>query len=236
MRRLFLLSLMLLIGVLMKAESQFGWVYLNNGNIVKGEISTTETHVKIIDENGREFEYPMVEINRISYTSPVMPNVGKDPTLVELSEIDRGFWFSPQLSASYALFLKDKCTPWSELDLTGGYRFSQYLKAGLGIGCRWYLDNDNIRKCNVAVSFPIYATIRGNIIEETYRNFVPYYSFDIGGVVRDGFMWRPTIGLRVGQKRSAFLVGISYTGQTLKYVTDKNRYVSALGIVVGYEY
>lgn len=220
----------------LSAEGRKGWVYLNNGNIVRGKIVKTDTKVFITADSGEELTYPLVEINRISYKEPKLPGVGTDKTLKEMTDVDKGFWFSAQLGGAYTLFLAHHCTPWTELDLSGGYRFSQYLKAGAGFGCRYYFDNSKLRHSGIKLSFPVYATLRGNILDETYRTVTPYYSLDLGGAIRDGFMWRPSFGLRIGQSRSAFLVAISYTGQTLEYRDTKNKYVSSLGISVGYEF
>ena len=76
----------------------------------------------------------------------------------------------------------------------------------------------------------------GNFIDDEFRTVTPYWSMDMGGAIKDGFMWRPTIGIRVGQSRSAFLLGVTYTGQNLKYKTGKDRYVSAVGLTLGYEF
>ncbi len=218
------------------AGGRTAWVFLNNGNIVKGKVQKTESRVFVTTDDGSELSYPLLEVNKISYNAPKMPAVGVDPNLRDMADNDTGFWFSPQLSGGYTLFLSKHCSPWSELDLAGGYRFSQYLKVGIGIGGRYYFDNSKLRKSDIGWSFPIYATVRGNFIPETYRTVVPYYSCDLGGAIRDGFMWRPTFGIRVGQARSAFLVGISYIGQSLKYWNGDGKYVSSLGLTIGYEY
>lgn len=212
------------------------WVYLNNGNIIKGNVTTTATQVTIITDNGQVLTYPIVEVNRISPVEPVQPAVKEDRAIRDMTDNDTGFWMSAQVNGSYSVFISDKCTPWTELDVAGGYRFNQYLKVGVGFGGRYYFENDRLRNNNVKWSFPVFATVRGNFIPDDYRTVTPYYSFDIGGAIRDGFMWRPTVGLRIGQSRSAFLVGITYTGQSLKYKTGKDRYISGVGLTLGYEF
>lgn len=213
-----------------------GWVYLNNGNIIKGELSHTETTVSIITPDGTQLTYPKVEVNRISYQAPTLPEVKNDPDLADMADYTKGFWFRTRLTGSCSLFLTEKCTPLIDLDVAGGYRFSQYVKAGIGFGGRYYFNNSDLRHSSIKWSFPVFATITGNIIPDTYRNVVPYYSFDIGGTIRDGFLMRPTFGIRVGQSRSAFLLGLTYTGQSLRYKTDKTRFVSSLGLSAGYEF
>lgn len=218
------------------ASAETAWVTLNNGNIIKGDVTRTDTRVTIVTPDGRTLSYSPVEVYKISATEPVLPAVGKDPALADYSESDRGFWIRGRVGASYALFLTEHCTPFAEIDVAGGYRFNQYLKAGVGLGGRMYFQNDRIRARHDKWSLPIFATVEGNFVNDTYRTVVPYYSFDLGAAVRDGFMMRPGVGIRVGSKRSALVVGLNYTGQVLKYRTGKDRFVSALGISVGYEY
>lgn len=232
-----LLALIMLLGL--SAQSVFaetGWVYLINGSIAKGDISQTDTKVVITTADGNVLTYSLTEVNKISYSEPVKPDIKKDSSLLDYASFENGFWFRATLSGAYTLFMTNKNVPLTELDLTGGYRINQYLKAGLGVGFRYYINNSSLRSDNNKWSFPIYATISGNIIDESYRTVVPYYNLDLGGTIRDGFMWRPSIGIRIGQPRSAFILGITYMGQTLEYKNAKNKYCSTLGLTFGYEY
>lgn len=231
-----LIGLLTFAVALIAAGNNPSWVYLNNGNIIKGNVTTTATQVTIITDNGQVLTYPIVEVNRISPVEPVQPAVKEDRAIRDITDNDTGFWMSAQVNGSYSVFISDKCTPWTELDVVGGYRFNQYLKVGIGFGGRYYFENDRLRSNNVKWSFPVFATVRGNFIPDDYRSVTPYYSLDLGAAIRDGFMWRPTVGLRIGQSRSAFLVGITYTGQSLKYKTGKDRYISCVGLTLGYEF
>lgn len=231
----FLLSLLCLFSMAaMQAET--AWVTLNNGNIIKGDVTTTDSRVTITTAEGRTYSYSLAEVHKISYTEPVTPAVTQNTSLKQYTDTDRGFWMRAQVIGAYTIFLNDRCAPLAEFDVAGGYRFSQYLKAGVGIGIRSYFDNDRLRGRDERWSMPVFATVEGNIIDETYRTVVPYYSLDLGGAVRDGFMVRPGVGLRIGSSRSAFLIGINYIGQSLKYRTGKDRFVSAAGISIGYEF
>lgn len=165
-----------------------------------------------------------------------LPPVGKDNDLTRYSDNQTGFWMAAQAEAGYSLFLNKANRPYTEINVTGGYRFNEFLRVGVGFGGRYYIDGHRIRHDRHDWSIPLFFNVRGNIIPGGYRDVVPYYSVDLGGAIRDGFLWRPTIGIRVGQPRSAFLAGLTYTGQTLKYVNGKNRYASFLGITLGYEY
>ena len=50
----------------------------------------------------------------------------------------------------------------------------------------------------------IFVNARGNFISQEVREIVPYWSVDIGGAIRDGFMFTPSFGCRIGEQRSAF--------------------------------
>ena len=108
---------------------------------------------------------------------------------------------------------------------------------GVGAGVRYYINGENIRYRDADIVFPIYANVRGNIIPSYERKVVPYYSLSVGGVVDDGVMVRPTIGARFGDfKRSSFLLGLSYLGQSMKDPWNENRFQSFVVLSVGYEF
>lgn len=168
--------------------------------------------------------------------SPKLPPVGKDQRLTDYADNGAGFWCAVQLGGYASTIMSHRNVPVAELDLVGGYRFNQWFRAGLGLGGRHYFMNSDLRYKSERWSLPLYANFRGNFIDDTYRDVVPYYSFDIGAAIGDGFMFRPAIGIRVGQPRSAFTLGLNYMGQSLRYKTGKDRFVSFVGLTVGYEY
>ena len=236
MKKTLLVILAVLFGSLTQMHADTAWVQLNNGSIIKGNVSQNGTTVSIVADNGRVYTYPLTEVYKITAEEPVLPPVSKNTGLNDYATNDTGFWMRTTLQGAYTVFLSSRCTPLTEFDIAGGYRFNQYLKAGIGFGARYYFNNDDLRCSSIDWSFPIYATVTGNIIDDTYRNVVPYYTFDMGGAIRDGFMWRPSIGIRIGQPRSAFLLALTYTGQSLKYKTGSDKYVSSVGITLGYEF
>lgn len=154
-----------------------------------------------------------------------------------------GFWLSAEASGAYTCFIGHANVPVTEVDVTGGYRFGEYLRVGIGFGGRYYINNDKLRSRSTAWAFPIYFNVRGNFMPTDNRSVVPYWSVDLGGAVQDGFMLRPTVGLRIGQLRKAFLVGIGYTGQQLDRWEIKNNqrvgndsFVSMIHLRLGYEF
>lgn len=173
-----------------------------------------------------------------------MPEVNKDNLQHNYSADNTGFWIAAEAVGGYSCRLYNSNFALAEIDVTAGYRLNEYLRVGLGFGGRYYFDNSAVRYNGSEWAFPLYANARGNFIPTDYRTTVPYWSFDLGGTILDGFMMRPTVGLRIGQKRSAFLLGLTYTGQSLKGYTinergtrdPKTKFVSFISLKLGYEF
>ena len=235
-----LIGLMLVIGSNAFASDI---IFLKNGNTVIGDIvSKTELKVIIKTDNGNTYEYPLIEVERISDTElETMPSDNteyKISSYKDYGELSTGFWFSAEIGEALSCNISRSNYTFTELDITAGYRFSQYFRCGIGVGARYY-NNNSQRFSNIAWGMPIYATLRGNLIPSEYRSVIPYYSFDIGASIRDGFMVRPGIGMRVGQNRSAFLVNLSYLGQNIISIENsqrKNKFTSFVMLKVGYEF
>ncbi len=247
MKRFITLIIATIFVVTIQAQKELDYVLLKNGSIIKGTIESVEENQKVIirSTNGELYTYPMLDVNRISYgKSPRFPNGKNTNAYTEYSNFEKGFWFATEILGAYSCYFNRSNIAMWELDIIGGYRFNEFVRAGIGIGSRYYFNNEKVRYSNIEWSFPIYINVRGNIIPSESRTLVPYYSFDIGGAMRDGFMVRPTIGVRIGEPRSAFLVGLSYMGQSLKsFKVDKesgylpNReYTSFVALKIGYEF
>ncbi len=242
-----IISIFVLICSSIVSFAQEDYLQLNNGSIIKGKIENVVENqsVTIKSTNGQTYTYPMIEINHINYGQPPKtPNQKSTSNYKEYSTFDQGFWGAIEFQGGYSCNFTKSNAPMLELDAVGGYRFNQFIRLGIGIGSRYYINSDKLRTSSIEWSFPIYANIRGNIIPDEDRTIVPYYSFDIGGAIRDGFLIRPTIGVRIGQPRSAFLLGLSYLGQSLKCFdinkdgnpTIKRKLTSFVTIKIGYEF
>ncbi len=179
------------------------------------------------------------ENNEIKRIPEVAPTTQSEP----LFERETGFWISAELSSGYSLKSHNNVA-FGEADVTLGYRFSEYFRVGPGIGIRYYFPSNKLRTNQFRWSFPLYLNFRGNFCGMSYKDLVPYYSVDLGGTVQDGFMWRPSIGVRIGQPRNAFIVSLSYMGQNLRHKTRSAfktdhtsvNYVSFIALRVGYEF
>lgn len=241
MKRLLLLFALvaMTIGAYSQEQGSYDYIFLNNGTVVQGTIVGDASGLSVtIQTMGGEFlTYQKTEINKISRRNPADNLKPGRNTYTEYYRSDKGFWFGFDLYGGVSTNVNKDNGGLGELDFTAGYRFNEYLRVGAGIGARYYIDNGNLRHSSVEWSFPIFANVRGNILPSYERRVVPYYSFSIGGAIRDGVMVRPTIGARFGDlKRSAFLLGLSYLGQDLKAPNGGNKFQSFVTLNIGYEF
>lgn len=245
MKRILLITAMVLSFSLalfaQEGASQQDYILLNNGTVIYGTIvgDASGTKLTILTAEGDYLTYPKSEINKIMQSNPA-DNLkkGSGSTYKEYYNMDRGFWFGFDLYGGISTNVNGLNGGLGELDLTVGYRVNEYFKIGAGVGGRYYIKNTNLRLRSTEWSFPIYGTIRGNMLPSYERSVVPYYSISAGYAIRDGFMIRPTIGARFGElKRSSFLLGVSYLGQMLERpITGKDKYQSFITLNLGYEF
>lgn len=171
-----------------------------------------------------------------------MPEIDKSNVQKDYYENENGYWMAAEAGAAYSCRLFGSNFGFTEVDVTGGYRFSEYFRAGLGLAARLYFDNNAVRKNDSPWAMPVFVNFRGNFIPTQYRNVVPFYSIDTGATFRDGFMIRPSVGLRIGQQRNAFVVSAGYLGQNLKIEDShapskgKEKFVSFVTLRLGYEF
>lgn len=173
-----------------------------------------------------------------------LPQVDTSHEQKVYSTDESGFWGAAEVTGGYSCRLSKSNFGMAEMDVVGGYRFNEYVRVGIGFGGRYYIDNSQVRITRSEWAFPLFANVRGNFIPTRYRNAVPYYSVDLGGTFRDGFLFRPSVGMRFGQKRSTFLLSVGYTGQKLHSFkldtsgqrVEKREFVSFITLKLGYEY
>lgn len=132
-----------------------------------------------------------------NYTLPEEPNRAK---YIDFPSLNEGLWFAAQFTPGIFTDLGFM----AQADLIAGYRFGEFIRAGLGV---------SPRITGGVFTMPIYADVRGNIISQESRMSVPYWSFDIGysvGKYYTGIYVSPTVGVRVGMPRNNFIAGVSY--------------------------
>lgn len=213
-------------------------IYLNNGNIVKGKIIDylPNISVKILSESGAVYEYKSVEIRKIENGNVIKPEESSRRKYVDYENNETGYWWSAELSGGISAFYDKSNFGLTQFSVVNGYRFNDFIRVGVGIGARYYIDNNKVRRKSNAWSFPIYADFRGNFVPQDLYRVVPYWSVDIGSSIRDGFFFSPTLGIRLGGKRSNMLIGVTYTGQTMNTKWDNSEFVSFFSLKIGYEF
>lgn len=95
------------------------------------------------------------------YREVRMPERPKTPTYNDYNTKDEGFWCAVELDGGSSVMLDSPNVPYTSLTFTGGYRFSEYLRVGAGLGCRMNINNaDYFKKraiSSTCLSMPISA-------------------------------------------------------------------------------
>lgn len=244
-RNTILKLLLLFIPVLLVAQTRNrDVVYLNNGNVVEGVIieSVPDVSVRIRALNGKEYDYKMIEIRKID-TKLIVPEESQRAAYVNLDEQEKGYWYAIEGSYGQAIY-QNNSDGYTQLSFSNGYRLNEYLRFGGGVGVRWYVVNNSNRHASNDWSFPIYANARGNVISQNVLRVVPFWSFDMGAAINDGFFFSPTFGARFGGKRSNLLLALSYMGQNMRFdrfdggyfMIKETKYVNFLSFKIGFEF
>lgn len=148
---------------------------------------------------------------------------------------NKGFWFTVDLEGGSSIMSATPNMQYVAATAAAGYRFSQYLRVGIGLGAKYYVHNAYVRNTDNKVGVPLFANVRGNFISAYDRDGVPFWSVNIGGLTHEGFFASPTIGYSFGGMRNNFLIGISYTIQSFKDFTQARRTYSYFGLKLAYE-
>lgn len=165
-----------------------------------------------------------------------MPNQPKKAKYNDFSTREKGFWCAVEAGVGTTVENNMRNMQRADLSFTGGYRFSEYLRAGVGVGAGYYFNNTSRRSTNTDVNIPIFANVRGNMVSQYSRTAVPYWSMSIGGKVDDGFFVKPTVGCRFGELRQSFLLGLSYEYSRMKFADPDKKGASYFSLVLGYEF
>lgn len=244
-RNIILKLLFLFIPLLLVAQTRnTDVVYLNNGNVVEGVIieNVPDVSIRIRALNGMEYDYKMIEIRKID-TKLIVPEESQRAPYVNFDDVEKGYWYAVEGSYGQAIF-RGKSEGYTQLSFTNGYRLNEYLRFGGGVGARWYVVNNSKRHASNDWSFPVFVSARGNVVSQNVLRVVPYWSFDTGVAINDGFFFSPTFGARFGGKRSNLLLALSYVGQNIKFDRLKEayikgtetKYVNFLSFKIGYEF
>ena len=150
-----------------------------------------------------------------------LPEKPKRAKHVDYSVKQTGWWCAAQIGGGYAT---NTSKFFCQFDFVNGYRFSEFLKVGIGISPRIGLS-----------TIPIYAQARGNFISQEDTMFAFFWNADLGYAINGGIYVSPSIGMKFGGIRHNFLFSINYAleGQKLE-VSDKPQHL--VGLRIGYEF
>lgn len=170
------------------------------------------------------------------YRDVKLPDAPRQSNYRDYSSEDKGFWFAVEAESGSSVMVHEPNMQYVNASWTGGYRLSEYLRIGAGLGVRYYVNNADVRNTDNKFGIPIFANARGNFISAYDRDGVPFWSLNIGGITNEGFFASPTFGYSFGGMRNNFQIGISYTITSFKNSNKTNMAYSYLGLKLGYEF
>lgn len=156
---------------------------------------------------------------------------------MNIAEKDGGsYWCAIEVGGGSTAMENMKNVAMAGGSYVGGYRFNQYLKVGAGLGGLYYPNSSNVRDSKNHLAMPLFFNVRGNILSDEIRRTVPYWSVNVGTSFPDGFFLTSSAGLRIGEKRNAFLLSVGYTLRHLKSYPDCTTNYSGALLKLGYEF
>ena len=170
------------------------------------------------------------------YRDVKLPDAPKQNNYRNYENEDAGFWCAVDVEGGSSVMAHSPNMQFAGFALTGGYRFSEFLRIGAGAGLRYYVHNADARNTDQKYGFPIYANVRGNFISAYDRDGVPFWSFNIGGITNEGFFASPTLGYSFGGLRHNFQIGINYTVTCFKNSILTNTAYNYFSLKLGYEF
>lgn len=166
-----------------------------------------------------------------------MPEAPKQSKYTEFTLRNKGYWWSADITVGPSIVFNERNLLTTGINIVNGYRFDDYLRVGIGIGAQYHaIHNDVVRNTNIKWTMPIFLNARGNFMSQDVREIVPFWSVDLGGVIRDGFMFTPSIGARIGEQRSAFLISTGYSLRNINAKDGYNKTRSYIVLKLGYEF
>lgn len=173
----------------------------------------------------------------VSAQDVILPDLPKDRTqYVDYETKADGYWTSVAANLSSTTLFQRKNILFTGAEWINGYRFNEFIRAGVGIGLRYYICSSRLRTSDFPWTFPLFLDVRGNIVSQQDRSAVPFWAVDIGGEMRGGFYFSPTLGYRFGTQRKSFILGLSYTLQQHDTYKKKNENISGVSLKLGYEF
>lgn len=162
----------------------------------------------------------LVGVSLAQSSSITLPEKPKRAKYVDYSVKQTGWWCAAQLGAGYAT----NGHVFGQFDFVNGYRFSEFLKVGVGVSPRIGLN-----------TIPIYAQVRGNFISQEDTMFAFFWNADMGYAINGGIYASPSVGMRYGGIRHNVLLNLYYAFEGQKpEVSDQLLHI--VGLRIGYEF
>lgn|SRR5574344_122897 len=165
-----------------------------------------------------------------------LPEVPNKTPYRDYSQSNAGYWFAVGVSGGTMIDFNRRDIQYAGVDVVNGYRFNEYIRLGVGLSAKYYINSADVRNTSSKISVPVYMDFRGNIVSQESRTAVPYWSFDIGSALHDGFFFSPTLGMRWGEKRSSFLLGLSYSYNEMDTFKKNAEGRNMISVKLGYEF
>lgn len=175
-------------------------------------------------------------IANAQYRDVKLPTAPKQTNYRDYTTENQGFWFAVDAEGATSVMVHSKNMQYTSLSFTGGYRLSEFMRLGIGLGVRYYVNNAGVRYSDNKFGIPVFANVRGNIISASDRDGVPFWSLNIGGITNDGFFFSPTLGYSFGGLRNNFQIGISYNMTCFRNCNKTDMAYSYFGLKIGYEF
>ena len=90
------------------------------------------------------FSMPMLA----QYRQVNLPKKNRQSNYKEIITENTGFWCAFETEGGSSIMETKTNMQFVNLSFTGGYRFNEYLRIGLGLGGRMYVNNADVRNTN----------------------------------------------------------------------------------------
>lgn len=170
------------------------------------------------------------------YRDVKLPEKPKQTNYKDYEREDVGLWYAVEAEGGSSIMAQHTNMQYVNLLFSSGYRLSEFLRLGVGLGGRMYVNNASVRDTKNKFGVPIFANIRGNFISAYDQDGVPFWSLNVGGITNEGVFASPSIGCSFGGLRNNFQISLSYTISSFKDCTKTSQVYSYVGLKLGYEF
>lgn len=165
-----------------------------------------------------------------------LPDTPKHPVYKDHTVTQTGYWFSTEGFFGTMADPNSKNLQFIGAQFVNGFRLNEFLRGGVGIGLKHYFKSDDVRTSTTALGFPLFANLRGNLLSQNDREIVPFWSIEAGTEIRTGYYVSPLVGFKIGEQRSSFTVGVSYTMIQMDTKDKDDDIRNCITLKFGYEF